>query len=130
MNIIINNILSQLLVWHFYDVPKEILRGWGNFLYFSLNYFSVLTLLKTFFSPWRKYGEGYGGVFEIRRNLESFIFNAMSRVIGAIMRTGLIILGISATILVFLIGLMVLILWLLGPLLTVLLFILGIRLLL
>ena len=130
MNIITNNILSQLLVWHFYDVPKGIIKGWRNFLYFSLNYFSILTLLKTFFSPWRKYGEGYGGVFEIRRNTESFIFNTMSRVIGAVLRTGLILVGLVLVILVFIIGLMVLVIWLLGPLLTVLLFMLGIKLLL
>ncbi|MBU3942846.1 hypothetical protein KKA24_02590 [Patescibacteria group bacterium] len=124
------NILFQALVWHFYDVPKGILKGWGNFLYFCLNYFSVPTLVATFFSPWRKYGEAYSGVFDIKKNFESFIFNSMSRIIGAILRTGLIIIGIIFTILVFIIGLAILILWILTPLLLIIIFILGIKLLL
>ncbi len=124
------NIIYQALIWHFCDIPKGILRGWGNYLYFSLNYFSVPTLVVTFFSPWRKYGEAYGGTFDIKKNFESFVFNSMSRIIGAILRTGLIITGLMFGLLVFIIGLIILILWLLTPVLLLIIFILGIKLLL
>lgn len=124
------NILFQAFIWQFYDVPKKILRGWGNLLYFSFNYFSLLTLLATFFSPWRKYAEAYGGTFNIWENLETFIFNSMSRVIGAILRTGLIVVGIIFTIAVFISGLIVFLLWLLAPVLLIIILILGIKLLL
>ena len=124
------NIFPQLIAWHFYDVPKKIIRGWGNFLYFSLNYFSVTTLLFTLFSPWRKYGEGYGDFFEIGRNFETFIFNSMSRIIGAILRTIFIFLGIFFTVISFVVGLGILVLWLVVPFLIIILFIFGTKLLL
>lgn len=125
-----NNILFQALAWHFYDTPKEILKGWGNFLSFSLNYFSIPTLIVTFLAPWRRYGEAYGKTFDLKKNLEALIFNSMSRIIGAILRTGLIITGLLFGLLVFIIGLLIFILWILTPVILIILIIFGIKLLL
>ena len=88
------NILISYLIWYFFDVPREILRGWKNFLFFNLNYFSIPILLKTFFSHWRQYKWSYGRGFDISRYLEAFFSNLISRILGAIMRAILIFIGI------------------------------------
>ena len=49
------NIFAEWGIWHFYEMPKFLLEVWKNYILFALNYFSLLTLVKTFFAPWRKY---------------------------------------------------------------------------
>jgi len=125
-----NNILFQALSWHFYDAPKEILKAWKSFLYFSSNYFSVPVLLRTFLSPWRKYGDSYGSPVEVWKNLEVFVFNTMSRIIGALLRTIFIILGAFFIIFAFIVGLVVFVVWIVLPLILIFGFLVGINLLL
>lgn len=122
------NIFLQGLVWYSYDVPKEILKGWKNFLLFGLDYFSLPILLKTYFSHWHRYYYPYGKAFEFWKNIEVFVFNIMSRITGAILRTGLIILGLAAEILIFIIGLIVFISWLFFPVLLLAGFLFGLKL--
>ena len=109
------NILIQYLIWYFFDVPKEVLRGWKNFLLFNLNYFSLPLLFKTLFSHWRQYKWGYGRGFDAWRYFETFFSNLISRVLGAIMRTFLILIGILTEILIFISGLILFLGWLLLP---------------
>jgi len=88
-------ILIQYLSWHFFDVPKDILRGWKNFLKFGLNYFSISLLFKTLFSHWRKYRWFYPKGFDIGKYIEVFFSNLISRILGAILRIFLIISAAS-----------------------------------
>ncbi len=112
-------IIIQGFFWHFYDMPKAIMKGWKNFLYFNFNFFSVFNLLKSYFSPWRKYHSSYGELFEVWKNIETFVFNGMSRIIGAILRTFLIVIGIVIEIFIFFFGLIVIFVWLLLPILII-----------
>lgn len=124
-------ILIQYLTWQFVDSPKAIFRGWKNILLFNLNYFSVPVLLRTFFSHWRKYYYPYGKRFEPWRYLEAFVFNVlMSRLIGAIIRTFLIIIGILIEIFIILGGIIVILGWLILPFLLIFGFIYGFKLIL
>lgn len=125
----VNNILFKALVWQFFDVPKQLVKIWQTFLYFNFNYFSVPTLLKTYFSPWRRNRSSYGGIFEVWKNFESFIFNSMSRIIGAILRTVYIILGIIIEIFILIVGPIVIVTWILTPFLLLIGLIFGIFLL-
>ncbi len=113
------NIIFQYLEWQFIDTPKGILAGWRNCLKFNLNYWSVPLLLKTWFSHWRRYRYSYGRGFDFKRYFEVFTFNIISRVLGAIMRSVLIIFGVSTEIFVILAGTIVLLVWLLLPLFLV-----------
>ncbi len=113
------NILILYLQWQFADVPRAILAGWKNCLRFNLNYWSVPLLLKTLFSHWRRYRYSYGRGFNLKRYFEAFSFNMISRILGTLMRSVLIVLGLLTEILVILAGAIVFFIWLILPLLLI-----------
>lgn len=110
-----NNIFVLYLEWQFLDTSKAILQGWANCLRFNLNFWSVPLLLKTFFSHWHRYRYSYGKGLDFKRYLESFTFNMISRVLGMIMRSVLIVLGLITEVFVFLAGIIVFFVWLMSP---------------
>lgn len=113
------NIIFAWLSWQFYDVPKFILKVWKNFLLFNLNYFSVPLLIKTFFSHWRQYKWSYGRGFDIGRYFEAFASNLISRILGAIVRSILIFIGILIEIFIFFTGIIIFLGWLFLPILLI-----------
>ena len=115
-----SNIIFQYLQWHFIGQPKAILRAWKNFLLFNLNYWSIPLLLKTLFSPWRKYRYSYGKGFDIKRFFEALSFNIISRAMGVIMRSILIFIGIITEIFIIFIGIIIFLGWLILPILLIL----------
>lgn len=122
-------ILVQFLIWYIFDVPKEIIRGWGNYLAFNLNYFSVLILIKTYFSHWHKYRFSYGKKLDPGKYIEAFVGNMMSRFIGMILRTFIIIFGVLSEFFTFVFGAIILIGWFLLPIFLFMGLIIGLRLL-
>ena len=108
-------------------MPMEILRVWQNFLRFNLNYFSLSLLLKTFFSPWRRYGYSYGRGFDFKKYFEAWSFNAVSRGLGAIIRIILIVIGLTSEIFIVIGGLIMFLTWLVLPALLILGLGLGIK---
>ncbi len=104
------NIVILFINWFFIKVPKDIFKGWINFLRFNLYYFSIGLLLRTCFSPWRgfvwKYPRGLS-----TKHFEVFFSNVLSRLLGFIMRILLIFIGIIAESIVFLTGIIVILLW-------------------
>ena len=113
------NILIAWVFWQFFEVPKNILRAWRNFLKFNLNYFSIPLLIRTLFSHWRKYRWAYPKGLAIGRRLEVAFSNLLSRVLGAIMRIILIFIGILAEIFVFFVGAIIFLGWLILPALLI-----------
>ena len=114
-----NNIIIQYLVWRFFDVPRNIIQGWKNYLAFNLKYFSIPLLFKTMFAYWHKYSMSYGKGFDFQRIFEAITLNIMSRILGAIVRLFLIAIGLVFELLIFLVGLAVLLLWLFLPVIMV-----------
>jgi len=113
------NIVIQYLIWQFFDVPGELIKAWKNFLLFNLNYFSISLLVKTFFSHWRRYKWFYGKGFDIGRYLEVLFSNLISRVLGAIIRSFLLLIGLMVEIFIILAGLIVFAGWLIMPALLI-----------
>jgi hypothetical protein len=110
-------------------VPKNILRAWKNFLRFGLSYFSIFSLIKTLFLPWRRYRVSYPRGFDAWTYFEVFISNMIFRVLGAIFRIALIITGLIFEIIIIFSGSLILLGWLFLPLFLFLGFYHGIRLL-
>jgi hypothetical protein len=123
------NVIFQWLIWQFFDIPKNILKAWKNFLKFNLNYFSVPLLLKTFFSHWRRYKWSYGKGFYPGRYLEAFFSNMISRTLGTIIRSCLIFIGFLVEVFILLVGIVVFFGWLILPFLLLAGLIFGIKIL-
>ena len=123
------NIIFLWIQWNFLDAPKEILKAWKNFLLFNLNYFSIPILLKTLFSPWRRYAWSYGRGFDIKVYFEAAMSNLISRSIGLIIRVFLIFIGSAIEMFIVLGGALVFLSWILLPFLLVGGLILGIKIL-
>ena len=109
------NIIIMWLLWHFYEMPKFLLSVWRNYLLFGLNYFSIPLLVKTLFSPWRRYNWIYPKGFDVKEFFNTLISNTFSRILGAICRIVLIVVGAIAQFFIFVIGIAVIILWFLIP---------------
>ena len=120
-------IVKEFVEWYFKEMPWEILRIWKGYLKFFLNYFSLPLLIKTFFAPWKNYRWDYGRGFELKRYLWVFTSNMISSVLGMIMRSIVIGLGLLIEIGVFLGGLLGLLFWFLLPLISVFLLISGLK---
>lgn len=114
------NIILKLLVWHFYNAPKSILKAFKNFLVFNFNFFSIGLLFKTLFSHWRRYRESYGRGFDIKRYFSVFVGNLISRILGAMVRTAAIFIGLLVEFFIFLAAIFVFLTWLFLPILLLL----------
>jgi len=114
-----NNILVVWLVWHFIEMPKFLLSVWKNYILFALNYFSLPILLKSLFSPWRRYRWNYPKWYEVGEFLSTLFSNVFSRIIGALVRIVLIVIGILFQIFVIVSGFILILLWLLVPFLII-----------
>jgi hypothetical protein len=114
-----HNIFFLYLQWHFSDQARLILRAWHNCLKFNLNYWSLPLLFRTFFSHWHRYRYSYGRGFDFKRYFEVFSFNLISRVLGAITRACLILIGLLTEIFIFFAGVLLFLLWLLLPFLII-----------
>lgn len=116
---IVENIIFQYLSWQIFEMPKNILKAWKNFLLFSLNYFSVPLLLKTFFSHWRRYRWEYPKGFDFGIYFEVFFSNLISRSLGIVFRSVLIIVGLILEILILFAGFFIFLGWLILPILLI-----------
>lgn len=122
------NIFWEEVKWHYLYAPRKILGAWRNFIWFNFNYFSLLTLVKTYLSPWRRYYSPYGKVFEFWKNFEALIFNAMSRILGAVVRTFLIFFGLLSGLAIIVGGAIIFIGWLVLPIILIIVFLFGLNL--
>lgn len=112
------------LDWYYTEIPKKAFKIWKNCIWFWEYYFSLKDLLKTFFSPWKKYSEGYERGANFSRIISSFLFNIFSRLMGAFLRFFLILIGLIVEIITIIFGILFFIIWPTFPLL--LLVILGV----
>lgn len=90
----------------------------GERLLRVFDYFSLDLLVKTWFSPFRQIGteQARGGLSE---QFRAFLDQLVSRVIGGVVRTIMMIVGICALVLSAVIGVLMTIVWVVAPLLPI-----------
>jgi hypothetical protein len=120
-----NHLLFWWIAWYFWSAPRDILRITRSFLRFGLSYFSIPLLLKTLFAPWRQYVWQYPRGFSLKEYASVFFSNVISRTIGAVTRTILIIVGLMAEFLMLVTGLIIFLFWFFSGPLAIGLIILG-----
>ncbi len=116
--------------WLFFESTARVIAVWLFFLKFGLRFFSVSLLMRTFFSPWHRYGYGYPKSFNPSEWFWAFFGNGMSRVIGMILRVFFIAFGLVFSACIFAIGLAAAAFWIALPFASVYLFYAGLQLVL
>lgn len=109
------NIVAMWLYWQFYEMPDFLLKVWKNYLLFAINFFSAPLLLKTLFSPWKRYKWRYPKGLDIAEIFSTFFSNVFSRIVGAVMRIFLILFGLIFQLFVLIAGFLIFLGWLLMP---------------
>lgn len=110
---------NGFLPWHFLVVPKEVLKGVGNFLLFNFHFFSTGLLLKTLFTPWKRQRidkEKPG--FSFQEYFTVLTFNLISRGIGAFIRAWFILVSLVFEAIILIFGLFIFILAILTPVIS------------
>ena len=123
MNIL--SILPTYVLWHYTKAPVSIFFIVIHLSRSIVHFFSIPTLLKTLFSPWRKLSEDYSGGFDVVEILTSFTVNTTMRIFGAFFRITMIVLALCITLVFILFGILFFIYWLVMPVAVVFLLING-----
>lgn len=112
-------IIPHYILWHYTLGLRSAAVFGGNLLRFLFNFFSVVLLLKTLFTPWRRLGEGYAKGLRPGAWFETLIVNTLMRLIGAIIRLSLIVAGLATLVVGVVLAVVILIVWLLLPIIWV-----------
>lgn len=118
--------IPDYLMWHYslgfkfvWDFNLRLMRS-------TRESFSLPLILRTFWSPWKRMGEGY-----VKGDpgswASTFIFNSLMRIMGMLIRASIIILGLLSMLATFILSVLALCLWVIIPFLSVGLFAMGLR---
>jgi hypothetical protein len=105
--------------WHYGQGLRELFGVAGNFLWFVANFFSFKLLLKTWFAPWKRLGEKYGGGLDLGAWASSVIVNALMRAVGFVTKTVVLLVGLVSYVLVLIFSFFIFIIWILAPLILI-----------
>lgn len=115
--------------WHYGKAFSQMAVLFANLYWFIGHFFSVGTLLRTLFSPWKRIfefhhrGEGAEAYFAI------IVVNILSRIVGAFVRLIFIFIGLLTTVLMTIGICAVIVFWLFAPFVLTLAFVFGVRML-
>ena len=118
-------ILLAFIRWHYGDGLRRVLQNTVLRVRGFLNYFSVLELSRTLFSPWHRIIESRGSTFDPMRLITGAIMNIFSRVTGAIVRIVVIVVGLVMSTASALFGIAAIASWLVAPFAIPVLLVLG-----
>lgn len=119
-------ILHHYLIWHYSRGFLEWFHVWGNLLWFIVHFFSLPLMVRSWLSPWKRMTEPRQKAWDIEDWASSLFINILSRFIGAIMRTIMILVGLFALVLLLAAGTLITLGWAVAPALIILLLILGV----
>jgi hypothetical protein len=123
-------IAQDYLLWHYTRAFGEFFRVWLNLLWFTIHFFSLPDLFRSWFAPFKRITEERQKGDPINEYFAILIVNLLSRVVGATMRTCLILVGLICLLVMVLFGLVTYLLWVFLPIASVILLISGLTLLL
>lgn len=111
------NLAMEFLVWHYTKGLEYFIQSFLSILEWVIQYFSPFLLLKSLFAPWKRLVviDKTPG-FNFTRWFQSFTFNLVSRIMGALVRLTLLVAGFFILIFAFLGGIVGLVIWVLVPL--------------
>lgn len=120
-------ILHHYLIWHYTRAFGEIRHVAKNLLWFVVHFFSLPQLLRSFFAPYRRMTEERGNAFNLEDLASFVIIGLISRIIGMILRTVVILCGLTALTILLALIVATFVFWITAPLAIVTLIIIGFR---
>jgi len=106
----------DFLRWHYSHGLFMYLKRWVFAMSWAIHYFSLTLLPGSLFSPWKRLILADNSVgFNLTRWFETFTFNLISRAIGAIVRTFILLIGLFVLFPTIVAGLVGLLMWLVFP---------------
>jgi hypothetical protein len=106
--------IFDYLVWHYTRAFRDVSSFWMNIAWFVIHFFSIPLLLRTLFSPWKRVTTEHTK-YGLEDLAETILFNIMSRVVGALIRSVLLIMGIVSLVVVLVAYVAFLTLWAVLP---------------
>jgi hypothetical protein len=114
-----NSTAIRFLVWFLADMPYSIWLAGKNLLIWCWRFFSIGFFLPRIFSPWHKDITSYGRGFDFKAWGHAFVWNFISRIIGAILRLFFICCGAVLEVIIFASMILVLAFWCLLPVIII-----------
>ena len=128
---VIFTLIRNYFQWHYTLAFVDIFHIWRNITNFLFNFFSIPILIRTFFSPWRRlHADRETEGFDLVDSLSTSFVNLIMRIVGALMRSMLIIVGLFAVTVSIVGGIIFFIIWTFMPVIIIVLCAAGIHLLL
>ena len=119
-------VIGNYLKWHYSKAIYNVFSIWKNISFFVFNFFSIKSLLVNYFSPWKRLSENYPKFINIKEYLSTLLINIIMRIVGIVLRSFMLILGILCY-LIFLFTLpFLIIIWFIFPFLILYLIIVGV----
>lgn len=122
--------IVKYLKWHYSLGYYYVSLIYKNLLVFLFEYFTIKSLIKEFFLPWKRLSGSYKGVKNISGFFMVLIQNIIMRTVGMILRTLVLFIGCLSMLIFIPIYPIAIILWTIFPLLIISLIIFGIVLIL
>lgn len=109
----------EYLRWHYSGAFIDMLRVWRNLFLFLIDFFSIPLLLRTLLSPWRRLREERRHGFDLADFFSVLIVNIVTRIVGAMIRTVIIVIGLFWLTLLLVGGILFVALWMVAPIVIV-----------
>jgi hypothetical protein len=122
-------IIHHYLLWHYTKAFGEIAHISKNFFWFTVHFFSLPQLIRSYFSPWKRMTEDRGDTLNFEDLAGFIIINILSRLVGMTLRTAIILVGLVALLLVLVGTIVTYIFWITAPASLLVCLILGVTLL-
>jgi hypothetical protein len=120
-------LLYYYVSWHYGRALRDFKSVYSGFISFFFNFFSIPLLVETLFDPWRRLMDEKKEKGLIEGALGKIIVNFLMRIVGFGMRTITIVIGLAATAVAAVVGIILFLVWLALPLILVFLFFAGLK---
>lgn len=119
-------IAPHYISWHYTKAISDLINLFKDFTWFIWNMFSIKILLKTLFVPFQKLSVKSTKKFDIQEYFSALATNLLMRILGFVLRTFFIILGLLSLVFFTALSAVFFIVWLILPLILIGMFVLGV----
>ena len=112
-------IINHYLLWHYSRAFLEIFHVWLNLMWFVVHFFSIPQLMMSWFSPWKRVTERRKKKWDLEDIAAFIVIGLLSRIIGFILRTIVIAIGLVCLLVTVVGGFLVYAFWVAAPLIII-----------